>query len=277
MQLDRFSFSVYLRPASISHHRSRSRNDSEPYRSSSGKVPAVVNTEPVLSPAELARLRALAAEPSMLGTPPRPLVVIHHSLGLYAADLLAQARHHAQLDGSLLSARAHDDWPALIRALRVLRGDESGALLVRAAILEVRSVARDIASGTGTYISADHHDGVGEADGLLAGGTLREEGGWLHVTPSKRPVSEADSAAEQAALEPTDVWEVSDEEIRAVLPAVMRHRLRVRDEPEDEVLASLVFPAASSAKRAKAPQAPRRTVDAILKDILDNVDVGVVP
>jgi hypothetical protein len=281
-----FSFSVFVRLSAASHSRSRSRHDGEPFRSTSSRqlgtfaMPLV----PAMLPAELAYLRALADARSPFVSSSLPRVMIHPSLGVYAADLLAQARHHVQLAGGLLSARAHAAWPALARALRVLRGDASGALLVRAALAEVRSVVRDAASGVDTYVGAGPGEpvsaGAGEADALLGGATLREEGGWMHISGGKRvgAPSEHDSAAEQAAIEPLDVWEVSDEEIRTVLPAVMRHRLRVRDRPEDEVLASLMFQATASVGGSScAPPDHRRTVDAILKDILDNVDVGIVP
>ena len=61
----------------------------------------------------------------------------HASLRLYIADLFAAARHHHELDGTLLGARAARDAEAIVRAHRVLCGGDTGiALIERAATLE---------------------------------------------------------------------------------------------------------------------------------------------
>jgi hypothetical protein len=212
---------------------------------------------PVVSPAELAHLRALCAAPSAFAPRALAAVVLPPALALYAADLLALARHAPALDGALLTRRAHADFAAFARARRVLRGDGGGGALVRAAAAEVRAIEREATSMT----SAD-----------AGAGTVRESGEWMHVGGKAAPEDDGEPLPPPRA----EIWEVSDADVRAALPAVVRHRLRVRDGPEAEVLGSLLFPA-SAREDVRVPSDERRTVEEILQDILEDRDVSLVP
>ncbi|KDQ55819.1 hypothetical protein JAAARDRAFT_37239 [Jaapia argillacea MUCL 33604] len=121
--LDRFAISaVVILPASVrdslsSHppHRSRSRSDINIHTMTSPP-------EPIISAAELATLHALVTSPHNVFT--------HPSLSIYISDLFAAARHHPELDGTLLSVRAHKDVTELVRAHRLLFGDSTGTELI---------------------------------------------------------------------------------------------------------------------------------------------------
>jgi hypothetical protein len=224
---------------------------------------------------------------------------------MYATDLLSMARHFAQLDATLLTRRAHDDLSAFTRTRRVLRGDESGSALVRAAVAEVRAVvtrdtrARSVAStsrpGTvnGNYRSDAEDDDDDDDDdeddedqrrdeedeGPFGGGTVRESGDWLHVGTKSITSGDDRSSEYELDRDRADVWEASDADVRAAFPAVVRHRVRVRDGPEDELLGSMFFPVTMRERKygVSVPTRERRTVDEILQDILEDKDVDVIP
>jgi hypothetical protein len=239
--------------------------------------PPLSTSSPVLSSAELAYLRTLCAEPSPFArsaTTQQPVVRIQPSLALYATDLLSMARHFAELDGTLLTRRVHEDLNAYARARRVIRGDGSGTALVRAAVAEVRAVVREATSMTSLHAAAT--SGGDTDEGPLGGGTVRESGDWLHVGGKSVLTGDDYSSVFESNAERAEVWEVSDAEMRAAFPAVVRHRVRMRDGPEDEILGSLVFPATKREARPPGTVDDRRTVEEVLQDILEDRNVSVI-
>jgi hypothetical protein len=193
-------------------------------------------------------------------------VTTHPSLRLYIADLIAAARHHHELDGTLLGMRCVQDAEALVRAHRVLcAGDVGSALVERAAAFSVTSVAE-------SSLSLDHGD---TADVSVH---LQWADAGPFTTPSpRRPASAVEEGleADWLDLDPQVKWDVSEVDVAKVVPRVVSHRLRVRDGPEDEIMAGVVF-------MATIPRVPtsvenmdgfwrRRTVKEILVKLMTQV------
>jgi hypothetical protein len=275
---------------------SRSRADAGLFPSSSSKSLQHLQAppaDPIIPPSELSYLRSLSAGSNSSQpqpqTPhgqafslPRVRVSTNLSLSLYASDLLSMARHHPELDGTLITARAHADLATLLRARRVLHGDSTGAELIREAVAEVRTVLREVASAEmGTA-------GSWEEEGLLDGGTVRADDDWLHIMSARKaksPMLSVEQVDEDIAssiktgsqvsrTEQEEVWEVSDKDLRKIVPRVVQHRLRVRKGPEDHVLGSVFYSAVPPPGQQRAKQDWRqRTVEEILIDILEDRDI----
>jgi hypothetical protein len=190
-------------------------------------------------------------------------VNIHPSLRLYIADLIAAARHHHELDGTLLGVHCLQDAEAFVRAHRVLGAGDTGSVLVeRAATLSVTSAA-------GSTLSLHH------------GGDLNVHLHWVeagsHTAPSPpRSASAAPSAeADWLHTDPHEKWDVSEVDVAKIVPRVVSHRLRVRDGPEDEMMSGVMF----TATTARVPTGVenregvwrRRTVKEILVKLMTQV------
>jgi len=123
------------------------------------------------------------------------------NLSLYLGDLFSAARHHPQLDGTLLTMQATKDAETLVRADRVIGADLTGSELIRPP--------------------------------TIAGGM--EESASRHVM--------FDSKCAPDSHPPTSslVLDVSEVDVARIVPRVISHRLRVRDGPREEVLASAIF------------------------------------
>ena len=215
-----------------------------------------MNPNPVLPRDFLPRLRSLS-------TPEH--VNIHPSIRLYIADLISAARHHHELDGTLLGVRSVEDAEALVRAHRVLgAGDVGSALIERAAALSITSAA-------GSTLSLQHPVGADVAVHLH---WLEE---WSSTTASSRQPASAtsDAEADWLHIDPRAKWGVSEVDAAKVVPRVISHRLRVRDGPEDELMAGVMF-------MATTPRIPtgvenngtawrRRTVKEILIKLMGHV------
>ncbi|KAI0268733.1 hypothetical protein BC834DRAFT_866979 [Gloeopeniophorella convolvens] len=170
-----------------------------------------------------------------LSTPAR--VNIHASLRLYIADLIGAARHHHELDGTLLGLRCVQDAEALVRAHRVLGAGDAGlSLLERAAALPSRSATDSMLSLPNSH---------GAPVGVHWNWTSR-------VSPSPpQPETAALHVKDTVWLPagPQEKWDVSEVDVAKVVPRVISHRLRVRDGPEDEMVAGVLF-------MATAPRVP---------------------
>jgi hypothetical protein len=188
---------------------------------------------------------------------------------MYATDLLSMARHDPELDGTLLTRRAHDDLTAFARARRVIRGDNSGAVLIRAALEEVKAVMREA-----TSMTSDPGSGTLD-EGPFGGGTVRESGDWLHVGAKSMLSADDVSSMHEPLSDRSEVWEVSDEEIRAAFPVVVRHRVRVKDSLEDGVTGAMYLPMRGQMENGKSKEV-RRSVEDILQDILEDRDVSFI-
>ena len=162
--------------------------------------------------------------------------------------------------------RCVQDAEALVRAHRVLcTGDVGSALVEHAAAFSVTSVA-------GSSLSLDHGD---TADVSVH---LHWADAGPFTTPSpRRPASAVEEGleADWLDLDPLVKWDVSEVDVAKVVPRVVSHRLRVRDGPEDETMAGVVF-------MATIPRVPtsvenmdgvwrRRTVKEILVKLMTQV------
>lgn len=219
-------------------------------------TPAQQLTAPILPRDLLPRLRSFS-------TPAH--VNIHASLRLYIADLIGAARHHHELDGTLLGARCVQDAEALVRAHRVLgAGDVGFALVERAAALPATSAAGSSA--------VSFHDGGADANVHLQ---------WAGIEPSAAsPPSRSDAEADWLHVDLRESWDVSEVDAAKVVPRVISHRLRVRDGPEDEMMAGVVFlataPRVPASNESKEGVWRRRTVKEILVKLIGGDRKSVV-
>ncbi|KAI0823616.1 hypothetical protein BC628DRAFT_1411399 [Trametes gibbosa] len=256
---------------------------------------------PVLAPTELAHLRTLARPypstgpifyPSVHATmaphpvtppppQPAPYAAVHASLEMYLLDLFAATRHYPALDGTLLTARAHADAEALMRAFRVLNGDTVGGTLVSqeaqlgdhndGAAVEaesfddaswtedgwrsVESLTKSARAGKGNGDGngngfADSKESVSEeypgAVGMHVRVSVEQSDGdsaFDDMRPGDGGASPPEAQALAMARAWPEVWDVSEEDVARVFPRAVSHRLRVRDGPDDEVLGSVMWPA----------------------------------
>ena len=230
---------------SIPHHRS----------SQSAHIPEAIFPESLLH-----YLRSLATAPEAFTS--NSGTNTHPSLLLYLSDLFSAVRHHPQLDGMLLTARARQDAEALARAARVIGGDLTGVEFIQA--MSRGAEARLTEEET----SESFDDGTSWKSGDSAASVSPEKlTGYLS--------SEADTVR---------MLDVSEVDIARIVPRVLSHRLRVRDRIEDEILGSLrygaVEPCAEWEKevgqsdvtdRPMSKQWHRSTVKDILVKILSEV------
>lgn len=122
-------------------------------------------------------------------------------LSLYLADLFSAARHHPQLDGTLLTMQATRDAEDLVRADRVIGTDLTGSELIRPPMIP---------------------DDVEES-------------------ASRRVMFDSKCAPDSHPPTLLLVLDVSEVDVARIVPRVISHRLRVRDGPREEVLSSVVF------------------------------------
>jgi len=260
-QLDKFSLSVAIalhsstREAYAAYLPSSLSGTQSSSLSFSPAMPATPN--PVLPCDFLPRLRSLCT-PTHVNT--------HPSLRLYIADLIAAARHHHELDGTLLGMRCVQDAEALVRAHRVLcAGDVGSALVEHAAALSITSAA-------GSSLSLHRGDAADMGMHLHWAGA----GPFTTLSP-RRPASaaEEDSETDWLHLDPRAKWDVSEVDVAKVVPRVVSHRLRVRDGPEDEMMAGVMFmatiPRVPASAETKDGVWRRRTVKEILVKLMTQV------
>ncbi|KAJ7680617.1 hypothetical protein DFH06DRAFT_1163700 [Mycena polygramma] len=194
--------------------------------------------QPLIPPALLHNLRA-----SYNRTHVSPL------LSLYTSDLFSAARQHSQLDATLLTAKSMKDAVALARAGRVIGCDLTGIELVRD---DAAFAAKSRQRGH-TKPERDH---ASDGDSPITPEPVVAGNGHAHRYQAIEVVVEevdgqsthepgATLSEKMKAREP-EVLEVSEADIARIVPRVMTHRLRVRDGPEDEVLASAMFPAVAA-------------------------------
>jgi len=181
---------------------------------------------PIISPAHIKYLRSLT-------------VHLHPSLSLYMHDLFTAARHHHELDGTLLTARAHKDAEALIRAQRVLCGDSTSTQLIRSIRVP------DNTSENSKFMLHEIHDDMKTVKEDLGDGneerSFRDEGRKLGVLDD--PWGHEDDFFWQ--LHGDTRMDVSEVDVAKIVPRVISHRLKVRDGPDHEILSGAIYPAAS--------------------------------
>jgi hypothetical protein len=259
-QLDKFSPSVAvaLHPSTRDAHATYRSSDFSGTQSPSLPLTPTQPTSPnpVLPRDFLPRLRSLSTSEH---------VNIHPSIRLYIADLISAARHHHELDGTLLGVRSVEDAEALVRAHRVLGAGDVGSALIE------RTAALSITSAAGSTLSFHHPDGADVAVHLH----WVEE--WSLTTASpRRPASAAsDAEADWLHFDPRAKWDVSEVDAAKVVPRVISHRLRVRDGPEDELMAGVMFmattPRIHTGVENNGTTWRRRTVKEILVKLMGHV------
>ncbi|OSD06972.1 hypothetical protein PYCCODRAFT_1464101 [Trametes coccinea BRFM310] len=228
-------------------------------------------TGPIFYPSVHATVTALRVSPLPEQSP--PCAVLHPSLDMYLLDLFAATRHHPALDGTLLTQRAHADAEALARAFRVLNGDTLGTTLIshEANVGEKEAATADSFDEESWtedgWRSAESLAGSARANGFAKRRYSDEYGGVngvrLHVngapsdSSSRRSAAYDDLASLEGGLIPHEAqavamarawperWDVSEEDVARIFPRVVSHRLRVRNGPDDEVLGSVMWPAAA--------------------------------
>ena len=256
-QLDKFSLSVAvaLHPSTLEAHATYHPSDFSGTQTPSLSF-APTKPDPVLPRDFLPRLRSFS-------TPTH--VNIHPSIRLYIADLISAARHHHELDGTLLGVRSVEDAEALVRAHRVLGAGDVGSALVE------RTAALSMTSAAGSTLSFHPEGGADVAVHLH----WVEEGSLATASPRPPGSVASGDEADWLRFDPRAKWDVSEVDAAKVVPRVISHRLRVRDGPEDELMASIIFMATS-------PRVPtgvenngttwrRRTVKEILVKLMAHV------
>jgi len=237
-QLNRFAMSVSVFPSAST------RQSLSLVRSEMQAPP--INPSPIISPSEISYLRSLS-------------VYVSPSLSLYVDELFTAARHHHELDGTLLTSRAHRDAESLIRVQRLLSGDSTSTELIRSYEMEDK-------------VGGESSDGfVDPANDLFDPAQPPRRDSWLMmgrlratIISEKGPDSTGytDSTI-QLELQRMDVSEV---DIARIIPRVLTHRLRVRDGPDHEILSSAVFPAVLTGP--EKVESHRRTVKEIMVQII---------
>lgn len=130
-------------------------------------------------------------------------------LSLYLADIFSATRHHYEVDGTFLTARAISDAQDLARAARVLGGDPTGMQLVQDTAAYSDSLSATTAETSHTTTETDKLFDV--MDGIAEGSL---EVNLALPLPNNNDIQ---------------VLDVSEADIARIAPRVMSHRLRVRD------------------------------------------------
>ncbi|KAJ7594542.1 hypothetical protein C8J56DRAFT_926997 [Mycena floridula] len=187
-------------------------------------------------------------------------------LNLYTSDLFSAARHHPQLEGRLLGAKARKDADTLARAARVLGGEPSGMELLKE-WAPLRAQESGSSQSTFSKLSDSGESGIFQRLGF--------EEIMGDITRNVPPIGGTEKTNSLATYEPEEqstnsvpILEVSAADIARIVPRVMSHRLRVRDGPQGEVLGSAVF-------GATYPTRDQETSRSTCKDILVSILAGV--
>jgi hypothetical protein len=202
-----------------------------------------INPSPIISHSDISYLRSLS-------------VYVSPSLSSYLDELFTAARHHHELDGTLLTSRAHRDAESLIRVQRLLSGDTTSTELIR-------SCEKEDKAGEGSS------DGFIDQSGDLSDPAqpLKQES-WGRPQATILSESGPDSTVHHASTSQLEsqMMDASEVDIARILPRVLTHRLRVRDGPDHEILSSVVFPAVLNG--SDRVESHRRTVKEILVQII---------
>ncbi|KAF5338514.1 hypothetical protein D9611_013297 [Ephemerocybe angulata] len=146
-------------------------------------------------------------------------------LGMYLSDLFAAARHHPRLDGMLLTAKARKDAEDLARAARVIGSDLTGMELIRPVDKDDNESEYFDAQSDTRYLRT--------IDESSTTNLLRKD--------SFSKISSMGLDDDAMDVEEVLVSDVTEVDVARTMPRVVTHRLRLRDGPEDEVLASAVI------------------------------------
>lgn len=181
-----------------------------------------MSSAPLFPTALLQSLRSLVAPSTSFSTPSK--INIHPTLSLYISDLFSAARHHPQLDGMLLTARARKDVESLAKAERIIGGDLTGVEFIK---------AMGEANEEHDTVQENVQDDDDDVESLDIGIDMEHINGSSHD-------------ADEAYPTPDETLDVSEADIARIVPRVLSHRLRVRNGPQDEILSSLTHSAVPS-------------------------------
>lgn len=147
-------------------------------------------------------------------------------LSLFLSDLFSATRHTSQLDATLLTATAMKDAQDLVRAERVLGTDLTGTELVRPTAKFYDDISEELS----------------ELNGLKAGQSRTSDDFSEYVTVNISSASRSTTTSTTSSMSRAPVvLDVSEVDVARIMPRVITHRVKLRDGPEDEVLASAVF------------------------------------
>jgi len=208
------------------------------------QAPPIINPSPVISPSDISYLRSFS-------------VYVSPSLSSYVDELFTAARHHHELDGTLLTSRAHRDAESLIRVQRLLSGDTTSTDLIRS--YEVGDKVGEESSD----IFIDPGNDPSDPTQPLKDETWLARGRAQATIP---PETGPDSTVSSTSQLESQRMDASEVDVARILPRVLTHRLRVRDGPDHEILSSVVFPAALAG--SDNVESHRRTVKGILVQII---------
>lgn len=157
---------------------------------------------------------------------------ISPTLSLLLSDLFSATRHTSQLDATLLTATAMKDAQDLVRAERVLGTDLTGTELVRPTAKFYDDISEELS----------------ELNGFKAGGhqSRTSDDFSEYVTVNRGDISSVSRSTTTSTSSTNTsrvpvVLDVSEVDVARIMPRVITHRVKLRDGPEDEVLASAVF------------------------------------
>ncbi|KAF8070053.1 hypothetical protein FPV67DRAFT_1485989 [Lyophyllum atratum] len=198
-------------------------------------------------------------------------------LSLYLSDLFSAVRHHPKLDGSLLTARSMNDASALARAGRVLGVDPTGGELLRDYHGVETFEDEENSDADGEHRSFHGYDDIASGSESVTINVPR--GKTLSQGSLATSIKDLDHTSAGAVDELVQTLYVSEADFARIVPRVVTHRLRVRDGPEDELLASAMFGATfeSPLKRPTGPSntdydwETRNSIKDILVEILAEV------
>ncbi|KAF9268829.1 hypothetical protein L218DRAFT_984162 [Marasmius fiardii PR-910] len=196
------------------------------------------------------------------------------SLNLYLLDLFSAARYHPQLEGRLLTAVSTEDTYDLCRAWRVLAGDPTGMELIEEAVVAEDEVSNHLELGDdpGNEFIKNALEDIGSENVNSTGGVL------AHRLELQMGIGGDEREHAQKSSFNLPILEVTQSDVAKIAPRVISHRVRMRNGPQDEVLASAMFGAAlssdlfddgSGAKRRT--RGNRITIKDILVSILQEV------
>jgi hypothetical protein len=171
-------------------------------------------------------------------------------LSLYISDLFSAARHHPQLDGTFVTARARKDVDDLVKAGRVIGRDLTGAEVIRG----LAGSGREVVDGKS-----------GDLVGLHGSGNYGGLDGCDNTSLPTGPTTSDDAHAWDTTLD------ISEADVARIVPRVLSHRLSVRHGPGHELLASMTFGAVNSDVVEDAWESDPNTVKNILVQILSEV------
>jgi len=161
-------------------------------------------------------------------------------LSIYLADLFSAARHHPQLDGTFLTARAMQDARDLARAGRVLGMDPTGSELIRNPDNMRHSYSEDgyVYEDDDQSTQRRYDDATDEVGSRSVTSNIVMDG--IYIDSDDQNHHPLPPVAGHHGDE-RELLYVSEADIARIVPRVITHRLRVRDGPQDEVLSSAVF------------------------------------